>query len=362
MEQLLTSSPLPPSFVELVVQRMEMLRSSVTVGLGLLFVTALVIEGRRRKWYGGTVAVALLVGLVTVDLWTTDRKFYEVYPRSVSEAVLVPDGVVRFLQGEPGEFRVAPFVQLRDNPHVFSSNHYTAFGLESIGGYQPAKLRIYDDLIQSGAVSTPAVFSMLGARYVIAAADLSGAGLPVVYEQPAGGGNTVYVHRNPAALPRAYFVTRLERHADARAVLDALKSPAFDPSVAALVPRHAYSALADRFSPGVVEEAEFGLHQQRLRVRVEGPESGLLVLSEIFYEPGWRARIGGAEAPLLRVNHVLRALEVPPGEHEIMLQAVSPAYRAGLWVSRTTGVLCLVVLLGLLWRTRLRRGQGAPRG
>ena len=98
MEQLLTSSPLPPSFVELVVQRMEMLRSSVTVGLGLLFVTALVIEGRRRKWYGGTVAVALLVGLVTVDLWTTDRKFYEVYPRSVSEAVLVPDGVVRFLQ------------------------------------------------------------------------------------------------------------------------------------------------------------------------------------------------------------------------------------------------------------------------
>lgn len=358
MDQLLSSSPLPPGYAQLVMQRMELLRSSVTVGLALLFATALVIEARRRRWFGGLVAVTFLVGLVTADLWITDRKFYDPRPRSVSEAVLASDGIVRFLQAEPEPFRVAPVVQTPGSLHGFSSNRYAAFGLESIGGYQPAKLRIYDDLIQSGATFSPAVLSMLGARYVIAGADLTEAGLPVVYEEPAGEGRSIYVHRNPAALPRAFFVTRLERTAGGRAMLEALQTADFDPSVMALVPRKAYPALPDRYAPGVVERGEFGLHEQRMRVSVEGPETGLLVMSEIFYEPGWQARIDGAEAPLLRVNHVLRALEVPPGEHEVVVRAVSPAYRAGLWVSRMTGGACILLLLGLLWRSRLGRQRG----
>ena len=44
-----------------------------------------------------------------------------------------------------------------------------------------------------------------------------------------------------------------------------------------------------------------------------------MVLSEIYY-PGWTATLDGQPVEIGRVNYVLRALKVTPGQHKLHLE------------------------------------------
>jgi uncharacterized membrane protein YfhO len=100
---------------------------------------------------------------------------------------------------------------------------------------------------------------------------------------------------------------------------------------------------------GEVRWLEKGLNAMRLHV--ETPEAALLVLAENWY-PAWKARVGGQETPVLRANHTLRAVPVPPGTHEVEVYYDRGWYGISLLVT----LLSLGVVVGLgavgLWRRR----------
>jgi uncharacterized membrane protein YfhO len=70
----------------------------------------------------------------------------------------------------------------------------------------------------------------------------------------------------------------------------------------------------------------------------------LAVFSEIYYPVGWQAYLNGEEVEHVRVNYVLRAMELPAGEHSIEFRFDAPSYRTGnliMWISN-------ILLLGLV--------------
>ncbi len=339
-----------------------------TVALGLLFVglMAALFEGRRRGLLSGPMAAAALVLLVTADLWIVDRKFYHPVERAAAESTLREDELVRFLKGAEPPFRIAPVT-----PREFSSNRFAAFGLESVGGYQPAKLRIYDDLISSRLLFHMPVLSMLNVQYLLSDQSLVEAGLPLVTTVTGADGRPAYVHRNPMMLPRAWFVSRVRSAPDSRALFAAMGDPSFDPEEVAWVYASEAGLLPDSLSRGEVLlmdtdgrllPFEHDVREIRLPVRVAGPQAGMLVLSEIHYRPGWKAEIDGKEVPILRVNHVLRGLLVPPGEHDVRLRAVSRARSAGIAASRVSAALVILMIAAgaVLHRRERRRAREAP--
>jgi hypothetical protein len=92
---------------------------------------------------------------------------------------------------------------------------------------------------------------------------------------------------------------------------------------------------------------------ERIVVRTEGGEPGVLVLSEPWY-PGWEATVDGRRAPCVPANAWMRAVPVPEGRHEVVLRFRSR--RLGPGVALSVGAL--LVLGGGAWWDRRRRPAG----
>ena len=78
----------------------------------------------------------------------------------------------------------------------------------------------------------------------------------------------------------------------------------------------------------------------RIEVALHLETAGLLVLAD-RWDPGWRARLDGREAPILRVDHALRGVAAPAGEGRLELFYAPASFRLGLW-------LCGAAAAGLL--------------
>ncbi|WP_416171472.1 YfhO family protein [Algoriphagus boritolerans] len=63
-----------------------------------------------------------------------------------------------------------------------------------------------------------------------------------------------------------------------------------------------------------------------LKYQASMSQGGMAVFSEIYYPKGWTATIDGKEAPILRVNYLLRGLEIPAGKHEVVFTFAPSSY------------------------------------
>ena len=70
------------------------------------------------------------------------------------------------------------------------------------------------------------------------------------------------------------------------------------------------------------------------------------MFSEIYYPKGWKAFVDGAEVEILNANYVLRALELPPGDHTIEFRFEPAAYYVGNTIMAASSYLLALLLFG----------------
>ena len=91
---------------------------------------------------------------------------------------------------------------------------------------------------------------------------------------------------------------------------------------------------------------------RRLELRGEGP--GLLVLAMSF-DPGWRAQVDGAPAPVLRVNDVQMGVPLRAGPHRVTLRHEPRGLQAG-----TASASLIALGFGVALLRSRRTGPKAP--
>lgn len=310
----------------------------------------------RGKMPAAAAAAAVLV-LTMADLWNVDHRPATYHPRTEGPS-LEETPAVSFLKNDPEPFRILPLNAKS------SQNWYACFDISSILGYHPAKLEIYQDLIDDGGpvgISKTLsqgnfnIIDMLNVKYVVADREIAVGPLETVLRGPET------IMRNNASLPRMWFVDRIRAIPDEDAHLQAMADPAWNPGEEALLFED--PGALDPGSGGTATLTEY--RPREIRATVDSPGNSLLVLSEIYYPPGWRAWIDGRPAKILRADYVLRALVVPPGSHEIRMRYDPPTFRAGVMISGTTYTVLLVGLgVSLLFARRKRRsgGDAVPQG
>jgi hypothetical protein len=320
--------------------RWDMRISSIVRSMLLVAVLLAAVPYARRI---RRPAGAALLGLIlVVDLWLVGAKFLDYVDPKVVNADLQSTPETDFLKSQPGEFRVLP---LDD----FGSNRYVAFGISSIGGYQPAKLKIYQDLIEQKLLTSPPVLSMLNVKYLLSSQNPNH---PDFTEAAPG----VYEYHH--ALPRAWFVPSWRALPDEAAVLRAMGGRDFDPAAVAFFSQGRTPSLPSSGLPAreVTVESD---DARGVRLRIgEGSGPGLLIVSDIYYAPGWRATIDGKAVPIMQANHVLRGIEVPAGAHAVEMRVEARGYRTGRLLNRIGGIaLLLLAGVGFLQARQERRSS-----
>ncbi|MGV3528910.1 MAG: YfhO family protein [Flavisolibacter sp.] len=211
---------------------------------------------------------------------------------------------------------------------------------KSIGGYHPAKLSIYQDLIEHQLMKFPdcmPVINMLNTKYII--------------QQDQTGKDQVYT--NPDALGDAWFVKGLRFENDANAVMNALSNfNSADTAILFATDKNlAGTATAD--STGRIELVEN--KNDEILYRSHSTSGSFAVFSEIFYNKGWHAYVDGKETPIIRTNYVLRGLALPAGDHKIRFEFHPTSYYTGRTVANIANIIIWLVVLGALFVLYRRR-------
>jgi len=217
----------------------------------------------------------------------------------------------------------------------FSENN-TSYLYKSVGGYHPAKLRIYQDLIErqlSKQEPNMAVLDMLNTRYFI---------------QKDRNGATQAVQPNTGALGSAWLIKNIVFVKDADAEMKALDN--FNPRDTAFVQDAFKTAIP--FMPDFDSAAAIKLIKNDndiVTYEFNGAKNQFAVFSEIFYKSGWKAYANGKELPVAKVNYVLRGLALAPGKYTVEFKFEPEGYLTGKKYGGIASLLLGLIILSLLY-------------
>jgi hypothetical protein len=164
----------------------------------------------------------------------------------------------------------------------------------------------------------------------------------------------VAIFQNNDVLPRVFMAYNARAVPDDAETLSILGSREFDPRSQVLLA--AGQAAATQAPTQGTERVELRTYDsQQVVVSVQAPAAGYLVLTDAWY-PGWRVRVDGQEAPLLRADLIFRAVYLEAGEHTVEFTYAPASFRTGLLLSGAA----LVLVLGLwLWGSKKRRAASS---
>jgi len=315
----------------LIADRQHMLTADAWRSIMFVLVACVgIVVYLRMEKMKSVVLVAIMGVLILGDLWAVDKHFLNDSHFVPKKQQLIAKTEIdkQILADTDPDYRV---LNLASN--TFNESR-TSYFHKSVGGYSPAKLRRYQDIIDyyfSGRLNIN-VLNMLNTRYVITQQG---------------------VQYNPEAFGNAWFVRDVQwvntPNEEIEAIADAdLRQVAFMDTCW----RSKVKGNVAMTQPATITLTRYA-NPGNIFYESESAENGLAVFSEVYYKT-WKAFVDGEEVPVMRANYILRAVEIPAGKHQIELRCVDELLlKTQIISSVASGLIVLVILLLLVFRKKL---------
>ncbi len=288
-----------------------------------------------KKKVSALIAVAIISILAFIDVITIDLKYFNndkfQDAAEYADASFKQNAIETELLKDKSNYRVFNVSSgIRD---AFNGDARTSYYLNSIGGYHPAKLSIYQDLIEKQLYNFPncmPVVNMLNAKYVIQQNPQNGQ--PLLTPNSDALGNCWFVKAvtfKKTPLEVMNTLTTLNTK-DSAVVEDASKD---------LVK---YDANNDSTAKISLVKNENDL----IEYTSNSSSAKFAVFSEVYYNAGWKAFIDGKETTIVKTNYALRGLSVPAGQHKITFEFKPDSYYGSLKISIIASALVWLLLIG----------------
>ncbi|NQV14936.1 hypothetical protein HQ531_05705 [bacterium] len=362
--------------------RLDMFYSSLIKSLFIVTASLALIWVYFSNKIKGFILALGMTGIVLLDLGHVDLRFAN---KAVSDA--------RVKAAEQETPAIRKLKELTEaNPgrifpvhSFFGSNVWAMYGLESIGGYSPAKLKILQDFLNSTQLEQtflPKYYSQtatgaapkaidqvdpilrkrhldvlrnLNVKYLVSPYPLNDP-LFVLVDQSShisrGQRAQALIYEFSDDYPRAWFVTDVSKYASSEEVSTNMSRSEASPQVQAHVLDSKGTLSSASYGSGSVALINRSL--QSMTLQTENEDEGFLVVSEVFYPGGWNAYLDGESvSEIYLTNELIRGMVIPAGKHEINFRYEPASVKIGFWIT----ILSVLIVLGLsafiIYRNRM---------
>ena len=328
---------IPELYDALIAERQSMLSGDAWRSFGFIAAAALLMYlsaflKNMKQWH----FVLILGALFLFDMWPVCKRFVNdshfIEKKKTTEIQITEaDKLIHSIE-DGNHYRVLDYTR----GSVFNQS-FTSCYHNSVGGYSPAKLARYQDLIEHQiGKGNKGVLDMLNTKYFIQ------------------GTSAKDVVLNREAFGHCWLVDDIKW----------VGSP--DEEMAALDNVEKRTAIIDRCwegkvdnpaqysnaAPGTIELVEYR-NPGNIIYRSSSEAPKMALFSEVYYKT-WKAYIDGEEVTPIRANYVLRALPLPAGEHTIEFKCVDElmetSHAWSLYMSIVVGAVIVLLVCAIIYR------------
>lgn len=306
----------------------DLLRTILLIALAIALI-GLFIKKKINSW----ILMGGLLVLSTYDLLSVDSRYLNqdnFVEESDFESAFIPTEADQQILKDPDH----------DNFRVFNSSvdsyndASTSFHHNSVGGYHPAKLALYQDIIENQlSKGNMSVFNMLNTKYFIVPNQQTGK--PLAQLNPGAFGNAWLVKgikfvKNADEEMLALDSTDLKDTAviDKSSFVNVKTQPQYDPASTIKLSENLNDKLTYNYNSAV-------------------PQFG--VFSEVYYDHGWNAYVDQKKAPYVKVNYVLRGMSLPAGKHIIEFKFEPTSFTAGRTISIWSNIIVMLSIIAAIF-------------
>ncbi|MEE9450263.1 MAG: YfhO family protein, partial [Ignavibacteriaceae bacterium] len=319
--------------------RLAFLFTAAVFGMAYAFI--------KGKLSGDLFAIAVAV-LILIDLFRVNHRGETYTDNAQQENLFIKPDYIQAIEntGDRSLFRV---LNLKQDGSIGSLNqnsnfltYFLQYDIYGYSGIKPRAIQDYYDVLGSPANST--FWRMLNVKYIVFDQAINQPGLLPIYN-----GTNSFLYQNQNALPRAYFVNRVEKKPSLE-ILNMVKNNQFDPLDMVFTEKK-ITGIDQPDSTAFVNITSF--EDERIEIDVIASGSNFLFLGDTYFPKGWSASIDGTETEIYRANHGFRGIVVPKGEHKIVFRYLPESFVISKYVALLLSTLTILgLILGLFFRKK----------
>ncbi len=282
------------------------------------------------------VVISIIGLLILFDLWVVNRRYLDkddfVSKSRNQSQLFAPSYADQQILQDDSYYRVFNVSRNAFTDGLTSYHHF------SVGGYSGIKLQRYNEVIDRYLAQGHApVLNMLNVKYFI----VNQEGLKA--------------QRNADALGNAWMVNSVKMVNSPDEELEALET--IVPGDEVVIDQRFSDQISNQNQYSGIGEVKLESYDpQELTYSFSSDQEQMVVFSEVFYQPGWQAFIDEAPVDHVRANYILRALEVPAGDHQIRFTYNPPARTMGVPLEIASMSMALILFAFFLVKGRKNDG------
>ena len=314
--------------------RKDLLFGSLLRSLFFIVVVGSILWLFIKKKVNATILLVTIGVLAFIDVITIDNKYLNAdnyQDENDNETIFKPSASDAIISKDTSYYRVFNISQ--GISQAFNSGAINSYFHKSIGGYHPAKLSIYQDLIEKQLNNFPKclpVINMLNTKYIIQ------------------GNLATDTIANPNALGACWFVKGIKYTNGAAETMDALTN--FNPKDTAIV-EEKYKSQIHTADDSTAKISLIKNDNDVAEYQSSSKSDGYAVFSEIYYDAGWKVYIDEKESTITPTNYVLRGVEIPAGNHHIIFEFKPASYYSSTKLSIISSAFIWLLIIGAIFQT-----------
>ena len=322
----------------LVKDRIGLARMDAIRSLIFILVTFGLLWAFIKQKINVTILSVVFFALVLADMWQIDKRYLreENFSEKRESNAPQPREIDAFIQRDSD-----PNFRVFDTTQGLLNDVTTPFFHKSFGGYSAARLKRFQELVdaQFSKSINHDVLDMMNVKYIIGSDPKT---------------NAIGYQVNPTACGHAWFVQSVKLADNADQEMQGISS--FDPKNVAIIDKK-YSSLIDQKSLTVDAGSSIKLvsySPDHMVYQSGAVTNQIAVFSEVYYDKGWTMLIDGKESPYFRADYLLRAAQIPLGNHKVEFIFHPASYYTGEVIS-LAGSILLVLSLGFAGYTENKK-------